>query len=297
VFTHRGVFKFPWQLKEMVMLQDRAMLVTLSIRQWTARKYDRRISSEVEKQYDTYNAGRYNKILIAEEAIKIIQKVGNQARMFHYENTLPWNDNGERILPAKNYLDYTGQVQELKGQFELASSKFVDNYEEYKQEAKNRLKGMFDKGDYPSCIEDRYSFEVRVFPIPDASDFRVSLESREVEKIREQIENRVKEAEKEAMRDLWQRLYEVVRHMVEKLQVEDSVFRNSLVENIAGLCQLLPKLNVSDDMQLEEKRKEIERALIVDPDSLRENKSLRKRTARNAEAILDSMAGYIGGAE
>jgi len=81
-------------------LNEKAMLVKLSVSQWTARKYDKKVSQEINDQYSAHDAGRYNKVLIAQEEIKKISKVASQARSFHYFNTLPWDDNGSRILPS-----------------------------------------------------------------------------------------------------------------------------------------------------------------------------------------------------
>ena len=39
------------------MIQSRAMLANLSISQWTARKYDKSVSSEVEKAHAAHDAG------------------------------------------------------------------------------------------------------------------------------------------------------------------------------------------------------------------------------------------------
>lgn len=62
-------------------LANKAMQVRLSISQWSARKYDRKVSSEVASKYNTDNdAGRYNKVLIAKDAIVKIQKIANAAR-------------------------------------------------------------------------------------------------------------------------------------------------------------------------------------------------------------------------
>lgn len=100
-------------------LSEKAMLVKLSISQWTARKYDRKVSHEVNSQYGANaDAGRYNKVLIAQEAIKKITKVANEARTFHYYQTLSWSDEGYRMLPAANFMDYSTKMREFRSKFE-----------------------------------------------------------------------------------------------------------------------------------------------------------------------------------
>ena len=104
----------------MKKLNEKAMLVKLKISQWTARKYDRKISDKVARDMGADpDAGRYTKVLIANEAIEKINKLANEIRnKYHYTNTLPWLDDGSRILPAKNFQEYSQKIREYKSQFE-----------------------------------------------------------------------------------------------------------------------------------------------------------------------------------
>ena len=72
------------------MFDKRAMLVELTIRQWTARKHDRKVSREVDQGHGAQNAGRFNKQLIAKDALEKIAKKAGAIREFHYAHTLPW---------------------------------------------------------------------------------------------------------------------------------------------------------------------------------------------------------------
>jgi len=46
-------------------LNDRALLVQLSISQWTARKFDKRVTRDVASSHGTtIDVGRYNKVLL-----------------------------------------------------------------------------------------------------------------------------------------------------------------------------------------------------------------------------------------
>lgn len=111
-------------------LHDKAMLMKLKISQWTARKYDKNVSEKVADDYQTTSkdAGRYNKILIAQEAIKKISQIVTKARDFHEKQTLPWDDDGMRLLPAANYMNYTANMRRLKSEYEAAVNDFILNY-------------------------------------------------------------------------------------------------------------------------------------------------------------------------
>lgn len=282
-------------------LSNKAMLVRLAISQWSSRKYDRKVSEKVSKDYNAASdSGRYTKSLLVKNAICNVSRIANEVRSYHYENTLPWYDWGPRLLPAANYLEYTRKIQYFKTEFEKAVSEFTQNYPSYVAEAQQRLNGLFNPADYPSpsAISSYYKFGLSVDPLPDKDDFRVTLSSTEVTAIKADIEARTKDAQAAAMQDLWNRLHEAVKNMVTRLSDEKSTFRDSLIGNISDLVSLLPRLNVTEDPNLEAMRQDVERRLCSYlPQQLRENKSRRREAAKAARSILDNMAGYMGGAQ
>ena len=200
-------------------------------------------------------------------------------------------------MPSKNFLDYSKSMRKFMAWNKKAVSDFVNNYDEYKQEAKVRLKGMFRAADYPSKsqIAHRYGFSMDIEPVPISEDFRVNIQDKDAARIKAEIEKRARVREAEAMKDLFVRLNTVLNHFNEKLSDMDSIFRDSIVENIVELVNLLPKLNVANDPALENLRKETQRKICqYEPMTLRKDKAVRKQAARDAKAILDKMAGYMG---
>lgn len=280
-------------------LSSKAMLVRLAVSQWSVRKYDKKISAKVAADYKTTtDMGRYTKVLLAENSIKKISQIANELRSYHYKNTLPWYDWGPRMLPAALYLEYTQKVQFYKTEFEKAVNEFVQNYSTYVTEAQNNLNGMFNPTDYPApeSIASYYSFAVSVNPLPDASDFRVTLSDSEISIIKSDIEARSRDAQAAAMAELWTRLHDAVQHMVARLSDDKAIFRDSLVGNIEELVVLLPKLNVTEDADLENMRRDVEKKLLgYKSDKLRTDPNSRKQAAKAAKAILDNMSGYMGG--
>lgn len=278
------------------MLRDEAMIVRLSISQWTARKFDKAATQRIATEYAVdAEVGRYNKILIAKEAIQEITQAVSAIRSFHYENTLPWDDGGGRILPSKNFLTYSKDMRKFKQRFDTAVADFLENYDEYREEARRRLNGLFKETDYPRQREigRKFGFSTDIEPVPSAEDFRVSLQSKDAIRIQNQLEKRVEERVAEATKDLYIRLNEVVEKFADKLADKDAIFRDSLVENVVELINLLPKLNVANDSELEKLRKEVQKKLCAfEPDTLRQSDDVRSKAAEDAKAILDKMSGY-----
>lgn len=277
-------------------IQNKGMIAQLNISTWTARKFDPRVTKEIENTYLATNSGRYNKILIAAEYLSNIQKIVSAARQYHYENTLPWFDNGGRLLPAANYFDYVQKIDEFKAAFAKEVQSFLRAYPDYKNEASTRLNGMFSSEDYPDeeKLRSKYGLGIQLSPIPDADDFRVSLNEEDVIAIRESYRQQLEKSTREVTVDLWKRLYGVVDHMLERLSSVDSKFKNSLVENVRELCELMPKLNITEDEDLDDTVAEIKTKLAnLSPESLRRDPELRGQTAIEAKNILDKMKHYL----
>lgn len=273
-------------------LTEKAMLVRLSVSQWTARKYDRQVSKEVDTTHGVENAGRYNKVLIALESIKKISRVANDARTFHYNNTLPWSDEGQRILPALNFMTYSKKMRQLHQEFDNAVSDFLQGFPALKADAKNRLNGLYHENDYPDqdTLKLKYRFDVSILPIPAGDNFIVDLVDDSLKEIQGEIDFKVESALVEATKDIWRRISAVLDHMINKLSTEGATFRNSLVGNVVELVELLPKFNLGNDPEMEAVRKELEQKICtLDPDDLRNNGSFREQAIEDAKSILDTV--------
>lgn len=276
-----------------IALNNRAMTVALRMSQWTARKYDKTVSDEIEQQHNARDAGRFNKMLVSKEAIKEVTKAAGRIRAFHLENTLPWNDNGERLLPSTNYLTYINELNELRKEFDQAVNEFVANYDFHVQEARNRLGDMFRESDYPSKkeIETKFGIKPVYLPVPD-TDFRVGLGSDELSKLKTAAEVEIQERLKDAMKDLWTRIKNTLTPMYEKLSDQDATFKSSLFGNLEELLNILPRLNLTNDPHIQDICTEM-RKVINDPDNVRSDNGLRATTAKGVEDIMNKYKDFF----
>lgn len=279
-------------------LTEKAMLVSLTITKWSAKRYDKMASGAVEHEFQAeQKAGRYRKSLAAKEALADINSVVSAARTFHNENTRPWSDDGPRILPSKNYMFYTEKMREFHNKFDDAVRNLVANYSILKDEAKQFLGKLYDEEDYPEVqdIHAKYSFKIAVSPIPTANDFRVTqITDEDVAAIQKQIADRLEEAQKILMKDLWERLHSVVLKAFEAFDDPNATFRNSKIDNIAEMVEILGRLNMDDDPKLARMCKVVEEKLCnLDAKELRDNPEERKDAAADAKKILDTIGSYL----
>lgn len=281
-------------------VHSRAMLVALRISTWTARKLDKRVTARVNAQHGaSQDAGRYNKNLLGDaEEYRDLMRVAQKARDEHYKNTLEWPDEGWRLLPTSNFMPYTERLRELRREFETALETFLAVYPSLVERARVRLNGMFRPEDYPPvhALRNKFRFETEFGPVPAGSDLRIALPQEQLDQLVASVEARAHNATKRAVQSAWRRLHECVEHIHERLADPKNIFRDTLIGNARELVDVLARLNVTEDPDLERMRREVEERLTsYDPQALRDQPELRSQVAREAEEIMSRMAGLYGG--
>lgn len=279
-------------------LSQRALLVAVNISQWTGRRLDRKATDAVNDANKAEStAGAYHKRLLpGASELQSVQTIASQARKYYYENTLPWLADGTRIISSKNYLNFTAEMRKIKGQFETAVKDFSKAYPKLKTEAARALGDLYNSEEYPDSrdIGDKFSIEVSYLPIPDIKDFRVEVSEAE----KRDFQRKMKAVESAAMRECWQRLATVVKTAADRLSSPDSIFRDSLIQNIQDVASILPTLAVSDDANLEATRLEVESIVSkLSPDTLRVNAGERTKAGKALADIEARMGAFMGAAK
>lgn len=111
---------------------------------------------------------------------------------------------------------------------------------------------------------------------------------------------RVQDAMVEAQRELMKRMIEPVRAMAKKLSEQpkegkdDIVFRDTLVGNVQDIAELVPKLNIAGDPELDKFAAEMAGLTRYAPDTLRKSKSTRAEAAGKAADVVKKLESYAG---
>jgi hypothetical protein len=280
-------------------LSERAMLASLNIRRWQAALTDKKITAEVATTHavSEKRAGRYRKNAIDVEALsfKAVVSAASELRNQHYFYTLPWSQDGARILTTAMFAHYSSDMRTLRGAFSRVVEGFVEDYPRLKQAAKRELNGMYNEGDYPTNIAAKFGVDVVIMPLPDSQDFRASLSDETVAEIKQDIQTELQKTTQLAMREPYERLYSHISRIVMRLTDKKAVFRDTLITGLADLCAILPGLNLTGDPQLDDLRKRAEKMIAnLDPQDLRDVPSVRRDVAREAAQIQHLMAGFMG---
>lgn len=290
-------------------ISERAVIARLSIGLWSGMTVDPEVTEEVSESHkaDLKGAGRYSKRLVANHYMREISSKASIARQTHRLLTLPWSDDGARILSTRNYAHYTEQMRLRRLACEAAFDAFCtpEMIENYKQEARTRLGTMFDADEYPSAedMRKKFGFRVDIDKVPEAADFRAKLTADQVKAVTKDIEGRSNERLEKAMKDIYRRVGEVTEKMAEKLKgyepaaegkASGNRFRDSLVTNVIELADLMDGLNVTDDQTITDLAKRLKDELGQhSPEILRDDAKLRNATAKQAEAIYNRVKRFM----
>lgn len=277
------------------MLSNRALLVYLSISQWTGRKLDRRAGSAVEGKFTTQKGvGNYHKKLLPNSKhLAAIHTKAGQIRNYFYDQTLPWLSDGARILSSQNYLEFVRKFNKMKSDYNRIVEEFLAEYPRLKVEAKVKLGELYDEFEYPSESRLRHAFEceINIMPMPEVGDFRTEV----LESEKQEFLKKMAQIENNATKECFERLQEVVDKASKTLAKPNAIFRDSLIKNISSICELLPKINITDDANLEKARQEVETiASTISPAICREDNEQRQIAAKKLAEIADRMGAFMG---
>ena len=293
-----------------ISIASSAMLVELSISAWTARKLDKKVSTQVDLDKNTKTrVGNYNKNLLAGTGfLDTIQKYASSARNWHLTQTLPWSDNGLRLLPMSNFLAYKENLATLEKNYTALVDKFVVAYPNLVSAAAFQLGDLFDREEYPDVekVARKFKFGVNYMPVPMAGDFRIDINEEAKSEIVASCEKAYADRLNNAMKDAWDRLHKVLLRMSDRLDVdwvdasEDEdrgkvikprVFKDTMLEEATELVDLLSHFNVAKDPMMEEARMDLARAIQHnDSTDLRQNMIAREAVKAKVDAILNKFS-------
>lgn len=272
-----------------------AVLVELNISVWPASKIDREMTDQVNTNaLASRDASQTKKNLFAGTSLrKDIEKFAARVRLYHNQHTLPWADKGERMLPTKLFMEYKQTMNGFEQTFRMMCNNFFLEYPRLVAEAPTNLGAMYKAEDYPELdeVKGKFGFRQSINPLPDSGDFRLDIPAEDLEDVRAEFKDKFDERLKEAMRAPWEKLHKVLLGMSEKLKDGDGDdkkrYHDSLLTNPLELCELLTKLNVTNDLVLEEARRQVELTMLgANIDNIKEDAGSRTELKSKVDSIL-----------
>lgn len=295
-------------------LQERAMLVVLGISVWEIERTDTKRAKEIAAKYGAdpkmVSAGKY---LIDPDALKPIKAKRTEMRTYHLEHTVPWLDNGTRMISNAGYVEYKQKIQQLQSEMETLVEDLIDEYPRLYDSAKSLLNGLHDSSEYPAipdyygrfnrdALRRKFGVSIRVFPVPSDDDFRTKLDADDVNAIKAQIRADLESASMQATQHVADRMRKAIQGMASTLRAYSpgkpgtratGTFHDTLVSNVRDLIDIIPAINVAGDYRIDQIAQQMRDELTSIPaDTLRDNQWKREDVAAAADSIAARMAEF-----
>ena len=279
-------------------LREKAITVRLSRSLWTPNKFDKTATNAVSSSLGVSSkAGKFTKTLLRNcKEYKEVKHAFDDVYLYVRNHTLPWMDEGVRVLPSSMYFEFAAEVARLRNDA-LAKVKVLGQVWDAEVQRDQQFLGtLWNIADYPTREEMEESFRIRLVyqPIPTSQDFRIDID--EVDK--QMLDDELKRVESEATTHVMEKIAEPLCAMMEKLAVpigeKGSIFRDTLVSNMREACEVAKKLNINHDERIDKLVELLDSALEnVTPEVLRESQQVRESTAKKLDGINSKLKEWF----
>ena len=278
-----------------------AMTVELSMSIWTARKKDHKASDDVASMNaaDKGVANVTKNLLGNCDELIALQKFAGNLRNLHYSMTMPWSDNGQRLVTTMQYFKYNEVMTEMIDEGWRMVDDFLNVYEWKVMDAQAKLGAMFNRDEYPTrdAIRDKFAFRLSYEQLPDGGntgDWRLDLPHEAMQTLRTSYTDTFNLKIKGAMDDIWHKLHDNLTTLVRQLDVNEEGKGNRLYDSVFDraieLTEMLGTCNVTGDSQMEAMRRQMEQALHgLNLDQIKNSPTLREDTRTKLTAAIAAL--------
>ena len=294
----------------MIDLTESTLLVSTRFSQFSAAKTDRQKSKDYcSKNGLSSKAARVGLDLLGgtdnpyHGQYKRIKDIVTDARQYWTSQTLPWSNDGERMLLAINHEHFFRTMRRKKAEFEQAVNEFCEVWPEVLKNAEELLTNHatgethFNSSFYPENADElkkRYSWDLPIGQVNTARDFRCKLIEEEVNEIKSNIEKQNKHLTNAAMKDVFHRLSEEVKNVksaIDRAGKKGSRFSDNLVDNLKNFVDIIPNLNLTDDDDLKKLAIEVKASLTNSSikDDVKKDVKKREETSLKADEVLSKI--------
>lgn len=287
-------------------MRAHGMLVNVHLGIWTGSKQDRNVADDVAQRHGE-KAGTVNviKYVVPKEIIKPVETARNAIRNHKDQRTLPWSDNGDRLLPRKMFQLFMDEHTPLEETFYASVDTAVRAYAVLREKAQFNRSTLFNPEDYPHPEDVRRKFycKVDISPLSLAEDFRVNLSDDAVTIIKQQIEEATMERIFAAQGSVWERIEKVVMTFAGRMeaQLEDvpegqrrPSLHQSTINNLIDLVNTLPALNIMNDPNMRSVGRKLHTMLQTynDADAMKGKVNVCAAAHEEVQAILEELGQY-----
>lgn len=232
-------------------IQARALLVRLTVNSWQPRIVDRDATDELQRRHESHPAAaEVRKRLLAKDDMRGITAATSHIREEHYKMTLPWDDQGMRVLPVARHRAYEDAMQSAFDARMRAVDALLENYDEAIADARLMLGSLFAEGDYPSRgeVREKYAAACEYQAIPRGQHLEAILEHSDFVAIRDSIERNADVRMRHAVSDVFRRFRKAVAKLAKHIDPDGNRrVHASVLEGLREVVASAAALNVTED--------------------------------------------------
>ena len=229
-------------------------------------------------------------------AFKSVTAIRGKIVAYFRSHSLPYPEPGIRLIRQDDIASFAVQMTSFKAELDEAVEQLDRHYDELRQAARQRLGRLYNPLDYPSTLRDLFQVAWD-FPSVEAPPYLEQLSPELYRQECQRVAARFDEAIALAEQAFTEELSRLVSHLTERLSGDEEgkpkVFRDSVIENLHEFFDRFRHLNVRSNEQLDDLVAQAQRVVRgVEPQSLRDNTSLRQQVASQLSgvgAVLDGL--------
>src|SRR6266478_765288 len=250
-----------------MQLAKSAMLVSANIVNGglLGERRDNMASLLVENTYNTaHRRTKASKYLIdrKHKSVRQVVAASQRVREIIYRYTLPWGDDKSRLLPVKLLETFQEKLNPAILDLNEARENYIQHYPALVSASERDLGELFDRSQYPAVDQIRGLFTTKVsyWPIPESGNFIAEISAEAAKEAKEGIKREIEQRLLEATYDLVKRAKEIVSIYVDRLEKfkpaeevginQQGAFRDSLVDNVTDTANLIERMNMTDNPQI-----------------------------------------------
>lgn len=275
-------------------LSDKALLARINISCWNGIIQDKTITEDINSSKGIKGKrGSFSKKIMQGEKLNAVINLQQKLRKFLADNSLPWDDNGWRLIKATDFITLKQKIDDMTAEFNKAVKNFIDNYDSIKLEDLNFLGTSYNKDDYPSVGELSSKFEVRMgYDKVSDSDFRnFGYDAKIIEEMEKsqlaEFEQRLNSGKVEILN----RVREEIAHFIERLN--KGSFKKNTIDNIHESLANLRNLNITEDSTIDQLADLISNIMPTDAEEVRDSEQKQTEAKEVCKTSIEAIDELI----
>lgn len=279
-------------------LFEEALLVKLVVNQGQITAKSKTLTNESAENHkaDKRRVGGTITKLTSEARAKLVQAI-NEGHLVFKKNCLPWEDRGYWMVPVSRYEYVKREIQRLRDVFMDGLQEMLDNYAELKADYERAVPGkLAQEVPFPTREELAAAFDFQLYEmaIPNTTDIRLNhVSPAGLENLRSKMQADMDNRLGATRQTIVDRLIENVKTLHTQTGNKESRLFKSLAKNIEEDCDVLPKLNLTKDVEIDRLITRVRTELSsLDIEDMKKNAKLRAQTHKLSGSILEELKAY-----